>query len=233
MRYLVVDVETTGLDLTTSNIIELGYALYERGNPTPLVMKSDLVKVEGVLDEEITKITGITDEMLAEFGREPVDVFAEFLDMVHQTRPEFFAGHNALEFDKPILANNLKRANLQLPNLCWLDTRIDLPLEYNPKSVSLIYMAADHNFLNPFPHRALFDVLTCGKLISHYPFEKLLAIINSPIVRIRAVVSYDNRGKASKRGFRWDADNRIWVKTIRSISLPKEQSQADFQIVIL
>lgn len=232
MRFIVLDLETTGLDLENDKVTELGYALYEAGKPAPLYMASHFIKQEAPLTDEIIQITGITDDMLQEFGREPQVVFEEFLDLVHKARIEFFAGHNALGFDGPFLGNELKRHNLKLPELPWLDTKIDLPLSYSPKSTSLSYMAADHGFLNPFAHRALFDSLTCGVLISRYQVDKIVPIINSPVVEIRAVVSYDNRQKASKRGFYWDRDRKFWVKKVRECSLEKETNE-DFQVVQL
>lgn len=232
-RFIVLDLETTGLDIEKDRITELGYVLFEEGNPTPLHMASCFIKQEAPLNQEIVALTGLTDEVLQEFGREPHVVFEEFLDFVHRAGAEFFAGHNAVSFDRPFLANELNRSHLTLPQLPWLDTKIDLPLTYKPKSTSLSYMAADHGFLNPFPHRAVFDSLTCGKLISLYKIDSLIDVIKSPMVEIRAVVSYDDRQKASKLGYFWDAQRKYWMKRIRQCNLQKEQKAAENQFQVI
>jgi len=232
-RYMVFDLETTGFDPETCHITELGYALFEEGKKAPLLMRSELLLVPESVPQEIVEITGITDTMLREFGQPPAAVFERFLDICHQHKVEFLAGHNAYSFDVPFFKSHLERLNLALPTWPILDTKIDLPLAYKPKSTSLSYMAADHGFLNPFAHRALFDVLTCGILIQRYPLQDMLAIINSPLVKVRAVVSYDNRAKASSRGFYWDAAQKLWLKDIRECHVENLRKTVDFQIAVL
>jgi DNA polymerase-3 subunit epsilon len=232
VRYIVFDLETTGLDVENSRITELGYALYERNNPVPLVMRADFIKQEAPLTEEIQQITGLNDEILEEFGRPPGEVFEEFYDFVHLAKPEFLAGHNAIGFDVPFLKNEMARNYFTLKELPCLDTKIDLPLKYKPRSTHLGYMAADHGFLNPFPHRALFDVLTTGKLISHYNLDLLVDIIKYPIIEVRAVVSFERKDFASKAGFYWDRDRKLWLKKIRSCNFEKEQ-HPEFQVVVV
>ena len=49
------------------------------------------------------------------------------------------------------------------------------------KTRSLPYLAADHGFLNPFPHRALFDVMTMIQIAGMYDINEILKYADSPI----------------------------------------------------
>lgn len=231
MRYIVLDLETTGLDVKQDRITELGYVLYEEGRRRPLQMFAFFINQEAPLSQDIKDLTDIRDEDLVEFGRPAVQVLEDFVDFVHNSKAEFFAGHNAIRFDWLLLKEECLRHNVQLPQRPWLDTKIDLPLDYKPKSTSLSYMAADHQFLNPFPHMALTDVFTCGRLITKYLSDKLLAIINHPVLEVRAVVSFHDKEKAKQAGFYWDAERKYWVKSIRACNLPQEQNP-HFQVVV-
>lgn len=235
MRYCCFDLETTGLSLEEDSITELGWAVYDSKQHAPLLLQSRFITQNKNLTQEIIDITGITDEMLSEFGKAPGFVFEEFTDVLHQTGCEFVCGHNALGFDKPMLANNMKRQGLPPVQLPVLDTKIDLPLKYKPKSTALAYMLADHGKLNPFPHRAIFDALACGLLLQNYNLNELIDIIQHPIVEIRAVVSYDQRGLAQKQGYYWNADRKFWMKSLRECNLAKEQeaAQGKFQVVVV
>lgn len=233
MRYCVLDLETTGLDINRDRIIEIGYAIYDSSEKCPLVMRSHFILQDKPLNEEIKRITGIKDAMINEFGVSLAVALNELVVLIESCGVVAFAGHNALSFDKPFLKNEMSRVGLTLKELPWLDTKIDLPLDYAPKSTSLGYMAADHGFLNPFAHRALFDVLTCGVLISMYSIDKLADTIKSPLIEIRAVVTYDDRSKAQKRGYYWDPARKYWCKQMRECNFERERQEADFQVVVI
>ncbi|MCC5638022.1 hypothetical protein LC593_19720 [Nostoc sp. CHAB 5844] len=69
-------------------------------------------------------------------------------------------------------------------------------------------------------HRAADDVrLLVECLNRHKDLPKLLedaiALSPSPMVEIKALVSYEDRHKASKAKFIWDGDRRIWHKSVR------------------
>lgn len=68
---LAFDVETTGFDADTDQIIELGVA-NDQGDKT-----SWLVRVQRSIPEEVVELTGITDQMIADEGLPWRQVWAE------------------------------------------------------------------------------------------------------------------------------------------------------------
>jgi DNA polymerase III epsilon subunit-like protein len=226
VRYLCFDLETTGLDLDNDSITELGMALYQTGIKAPLWMQSTFLKQNKPLSQEIKDITGIDDWMLAEFGVAPIQAYEDFLDVIHVHKVELLVGHNAINFDRPMMKNCMARVGGKFPNLPLLDTKIDLPLAYRPKSTALVYMLADHGKLNHFPHRALTDAMSCGLLLEEYNVEDLVDLASSPVIEIRAAVSYDNRSLAQKQGYFWNPERKFWMKNIRQCNLQKERDAA-------
>lgn len=227
------DLETTGLNTETDEIIELGYALYDLQNPAPLLMRSHLVVPKVPVNEEVTKITGIDNQMIQEYGETLDYVLRELFDIIVKYRATYYVAHNGLDYDIPMLKNHFSRAGVQYPNLKVIDTKVDLPLAYTPKSTSLVYMAADHGFINPFPHRALTDAMTCMRLLKQYDILKVIAITNTPMLEIRADVNYDRRELAKKAGFNWDAERKIWVKKVREYYLKELKEKCQFPLINL
>lgn len=97
MEYIVLDIETTGLDLSNSAIIEVA-ALLVNGN-TIKQKFSSLVRYDGILPETIKRITGITEDMLAAGDPLP-EVIADLQNFIGK-RP--VVAHNGFSFDFPIL----------------------------------------------------------------------------------------------------------------------------------
>lgn len=233
MRLLAIDTETTGLDVQKDDIIELGYALYDSSKDAPLLFRNHTLVPKNPVTEEVTKITGITQEHINEFGIQPDEAFVELLNVIEIYKVQFFVAHNGVDYDIPILKANFIRAGLIFVNLPCIDTKMDLPLAYTPKSTSLVYMAADHGFINPFPHRALTDAMSCMKLLKHYNLDIVVAKASTPVVEIRADVRFENRDLAKKRMFNWDGERKIWVKRIRQYDLKEEKEKANFPILTL
>jgi DNA polymerase-3 subunit epsilon len=146
--------------------------------------------------------------------------------------------HNGLGFDKPILASNFARLGVLLPDRTWIDTMLDLPLA-RFKSRALGHLAADHGFLNPFAHRALFDVLTMLRVASSYDIKDVLASARSPVVTVQALCAkpWEDGGastdEAKRNGFRWDGGNKRWVKQLRQAALESQPVAAAYKTVII
>ena len=113
------------------------------------------------------------------------------------------------------------------------DTSIVLSLPKSLKTRTLTQLACENCFLNPFPHRAISDCLTAMKLLQAYDWKMVEALANSPSMTIRANVSYDDRAKASERGYRWNAEKKIWFKEIKQMNLDEEMQGCPFKVVIL
>jgi DNA polymerase-3 subunit epsilon len=235
MRILGIDFETTGFDPANDRITEVGWALFDAGQPTPLKTSGEFLyeKSYPKISKEVEAVTGITDQLLEEFGRDPAAYFSELEHFCGLHRVEFVVAHNGRNFDRPFLFAHLDRLGLKAPclrGMPWVDTRIDLPFAREPDSRKLKYLSSDHGFLNPFSHRALFDVLTMMKVLSHYDFEKVLEYRAQPALIVRAMVPqpWDDGGKgkdaARKVGFSWQEINhkkydKCWVKMIKKHEL--------------
>lgn len=90
--FTIIDLETTGLDPTFDEIIEVGAIRVRNGNVTDTF--SSLVKPEKEVDAFITEITGITNEMLAD-APSISEIFPDFLSFMSN---DIIVGHN-VNFD--------------------------------------------------------------------------------------------------------------------------------------
>lgn len=160
--YVVVDIETTGLNHFKDKIIEIGAIKYEEG-----VEKSRLSVLinQGVkLSKTITKLTGITDEMLAKEGINEKDAICKLKNFIGDN---IIIGHNFCTFDSHFIGDAYKK---------------DLNEDFNSRYVDTLFLARRvcfdldrHNLeclskkygINYFgAHRAVED---CA--INHYVYE--------------------------------------------------------------
>jgi DNA polymerase-3 subunit epsilon len=218
MRLLGIDLETTSLDPATTEIIEVGAVLWDCQRNMPLRMLSELIVPDAPISPETVEITGITPEDIREHGKPWEPVGAILREMSAQA--DLWVGHNCIRFDRPILERYEEEAAQSLP---WLDTREDLPYPKGVRSRNLTYLQAAHGFVNPFAHRAVFDVLTMLRIFSQYPLAETMEFYRSPKWELTAKVSYDDRQLAKDAGFHWDADRRKWLRTMREIELAETQ----------
>lgn len=96
-HYVVIDLETTGLDPRQDQIIEFGAVRVSGENDVEEY--EALVRYTGRLPETITSLTGLTDSVLAEQGMEPMSALQGFLAFVGNDQ---IVGHN-LSFDMDFL----------------------------------------------------------------------------------------------------------------------------------
>lgn len=233
MYFIALDLETTGLDIQNDDILELGYAIYHIKNPAPLVMKTALIINQREITKEITEITGIDQEMINQFGQNPVTKYNELLEDIVKYDIKWIVGHNMMEYDLPVLRNNMIRNGLLMYDLQVLDTKTDIKFTVKHKSTSLSYLLADHGVINPFPHRALTDAMSCAVLLYKYDIEKVLEVAKTPMLEIRADVNYDSKDLAKALQYGWDGDRKIWYKKIREFYLEEEKSKAKFPVLVL
>lgn len=228
MYWLGFDCETTGLQVATDSIIEIGAVLWDVERKAPVMQYGALIKGNFAVSEEITKITGITKEDTDKFGvpfREAIHEMGKMIPFATH-----LVAHNGTNFDRPILEAELLRHEMPVAPHPWIDTAVDI--DYPPSITvrKLSYLACEHGFLNPFAHRAVSDVLTMMKVASFYDPEQMMKWAASPPVTIRAKVTYDDRLLASARGYRWDAAKKFWVKSIKEFQLEAEKQGASFTI---
>jgi DNA polymerase-3 subunit epsilon len=222
MRLLGLDFETTGLDPVEDYVTEVGAVLWDTTRKGPISIDSYFVKHDGIeLTEEITKITGIQQADLNEFGIESSVALTRLQDQVQLA--DVVVAHNGELFDKKFYYEWNKRFYSSPVEKIWIDTQNDIDYPEEIQSRKLTYLAAEHGFLNPFAHRAVFDVLTMLKVLENYNIDEALYSAQQPTVTLQALVSYDDREKAKERRFRWDAQAKMWVRSIKQHKIEREQ----------
>lgn len=113
--YVVVDVETTGLNPESDSIIEIGAIKYCLGEETERFQA--FVKTDAALSSDVTRLTGITSEDVAHGVdiEEALNVFLDFIDY------EPLVIHNA-QFDLAFLKNALELCDMDEIENTVLDT---------------------------------------------------------------------------------------------------------------
>lgn len=160
MPFLVVDVETTGLDRNQHRVIEVAWALFH--NQEVVFSESRLCAIEGPLPEEIVALTGIRDDMLKDQPE-----FAHHIEglLKAMNKAAFVVAYNA-NFDRLFLEAEFARAERLLPQKHWIDPCVFIrEVDRYQKGKKLTDAAARWGVKLNNAHRALADALACGHLL--------------------------------------------------------------------
>jgi DNA polymerase-3 subunit epsilon len=151
--FVVLDLETTGLDPTRHEIIEIAAIRYRKGTTTHDTLQA-LVKPTKKVPEKITKMTGITQAMLDKDGEPLAQVLPQFTEFIGSLRLVTFNAEFDMAFLEAAYENHgiAKPAN---PVSCALKmARRAWPRR---KSFRLEHLANDGAFSEGKAHRALED----------------------------------------------------------------------------
>lgn len=235
MRVIGFDTETTGLNTAEDHIIEVGAVLWDTERKCPLAMHSELILPRiADLDPKITQLTGIEYRDLQEFGGEPkaalqrLNKFFKLADVV--------VAHNGNLFDRPIYEAHCERYEQKPIDLLWVDTSCDVSFPADMHTRKLKHLAAEHGFLNPFEHRAIFDVLTMMKVAAGYDWEQILHYARAKTLVVQAVTTFHQKELAKKQNYRWDNENKMWIKSIKEFQLDETKQAAQdagFKIALI
>lgn len=239
MLILGVDFETTGLSPEQHLITEVGAVLWDTKLHSPVKLMGYLVKTGlDAFEPKIIRLTGITPEMCESHGVESERGLKQLLAMHQQA--DACCAHNA-SFDHGFFRAWLAKHeySLDYDDKLWIDTRTDLPFE--PEwSRKLGHLAYEHGFLNPFPHRALFDVMTMLRILDNYDVDTIVEMANSPSITVKAIVGFADKDKARGRGYhpKYDDNNKfkMWAMKIKECQLEQEREaarEAGFSIEIV
>lgn len=214
---LVLDVETTGLNPTNDRIIEIGiieFGVLEDGQIQVLGCYGGLEDPLVPLDPVITKLTGLSAEILR--GR---CIDWELVECMLR-RSSVIVAHNAA-FDRSFIWSKKELHGFRGHWACSM-RHIDW-LSKGFSSQKLTYLAADHGFLNPFPHRAIFDCATTLRLVTPY-MQELITHSYEPQIQIWAQgAPFETKDCLRLRGYRWDQDRRVWGKLLLQDQLVEER----------
>lgn len=230
MRVLGIDTETTGLSAVDDRIIELSAVLWDWDCAVPLVLFSHLINPGRSIPPEITKLTGITDGQIQEFGVAEDGALIDLANLM--LKADYCMAHNA-PFDRGFIGVAFKRNGHDEYPTPWLDTLQDI--KYPPEIVTrnLRHLAAEHNFLNPFAHRSLFDVLTMLRIASEYRLDDIVKRAAEPTLYVQALVSFDEKEKAKERGYRWYAPTKLWWRPFKQSDYVAEKDTCGFRTALL
>jgi DNA polymerase-3 subunit epsilon len=239
------DLINSGVNTKVDRVTEVGAVLWHGGLEQPVKILSELINEEDHLPitEEVEELTGINDKMLEDWGLkgDPAKQFLiRLLELVEQA--DYLMAHNAHGYDKPMLKAMYQRYGLELPDKVWIDTfrDVEFPKKIHGRSLALLEHA--HGFLNPFPHRAVTDVMAMLKIASQYSLRRMSKLAESPMERIIAPLSPPNwrnikdveefnkvKSKISRAKFRWKPENKTWSKEIHKILLDEGKVDFDFE----
>ena len=151
MTFVIVDIETTGLDPATSEILEIG-AIRSRAGQAVDVFHS-MVRPTQIIPPVITSITGITAEMVAQapLAPEVMEKFSQFI------QGSVLVAHNT-DFDINFLNHHMKASidrKLGVPALCTV--KLSRALLTGLENYKLHTVAKSLNIATPNRHRAMGD----------------------------------------------------------------------------
>lgn len=150
-NFVVIDIETTGLDSQFDEIIEIGALKIENGHLVDTF--NTLIKPVNEMDDYIIELTGITNNML-ENAPTIKDVIGDFYKFIGHN---IILGHN-VNFDINFLYDELIKFNAIELNNDFVDTmRIGRYLLKNLKHHRLIDLANNYNLEVNGNHRSLKD----------------------------------------------------------------------------
>lgn len=228
--YIVFDIETTGLDSSYDEVIEIG-AIKVKNNKTVSKFNS-LVKPKNEIDEYITELTGITNEMVKD-APTIEEVLPDFMDYIGN---DILIGHN-VNFDINFIYDNLYRNKLDVLTNDFIDTmRISRKLLPELPHHRLIDLAKYFKIDSTNNHRTLRD---CEITMNVYENLKEIAL-----QKYANVDEFKNAFKKHKKeGLRakdivstntdFDVDNLFYDKYVAITgTLEKMQRKEAMQIIV-
>lgn len=227
LRGLYVDTETTGLDTKNDKIVELTILPF-RFLPDGVVLGAEYatswLEDPGIpIPAEATKVHGITNEMVKHTKIDDNHVGNEVQNSI------LVISHNA-EFDRPILERRFPvfrdaRWGCSMRDVPWKD------FGCSSSVLEFLLFKHCHEFVEESQkHRTATD---CGMGLhvletefpttADTPLGFILEAVRTWWVRCFARnAHYDTRHDLKARGYRWDADGKVWYRDIARSELEVE-----------
>src|SRR5271154_2424928 len=201
MLILGLDFETTGLNIPTIGVTEVGLVVWDTNLRAPIKLFGTLVDPgpTAIWEPGVEKINNLTPTICSNYGMADEKALKQVLSWYGSA--DVACAHNGTVFDRPVLNTWAAKYGLDSqPSKIWIDTKTDI--EISPRdSTRLVYMAADNGFLNPFPHRAMFDVMTMLKILDKQNIDQVMEMAASPTVTVKSLQPFDANNLARNRGF--------------------------------
>lgn len=171
IRYIAVDVETTGLSCFNDRIVELSAVLFEDGQIRDEY--TSLVNPQCHMNHHVIQIHGITNEMVKD-APDGSTMLKNWNEKMHWMDDPtiIFVAHNAA-FDMGFLAQTMQRAGYRL-SMQYVDSLALSRQLLNLPDYKLNTVANHYQISNPQAHRAYADALTCGKIMWQLIHESMV-----------------------------------------------------------
>jgi len=161
-EFIAIDLETTGLNCFTDEIIEISALKFKNG----IIDKKfdSLIKPQKPISNYISSINGITNEMVKyapNIEKVMNDFYCFIINEVNMNIP--LVAHNA-DFDAKFLIYYLQKYGFSI-DLEFCDT-LHLSRKLHPEfeNHKLATVISNYNITNDNAHRATFDAEACGKV---------------------------------------------------------------------
>lgn len=156
MRFVFVDTETTGLDHTKHEMLEIAIVVIENGERTTIERKIKPTRIETAQPRAL-EVNGYSEEEWEEAEEWNKEMSLEFRDLI---RGAMIIGHNPM-FDLRFIEAACTRFGVRLPLRPVFDTKCAAyMLGHNRLGMDKI-REQDENMTKEGAHRALKDVEDC------------------------------------------------------------------------
>jgi len=222
-KVLILDTETTGLDESKEEVIEIGCILFHVGSRSVLSQVSFLLPVN---QNDAVHINGITSDIsnISQPWKKGMDFFLSLVDSC-----DLIIAHNA-EFDKKWFG----RGRLPFLRKKWICSLEDINWSFK-KTLKSRPSVTDLALSFGVPvwnlHRALSDCFYLAEVFKKCEnLEEILLKATEPRHLYKAIVSYEDRTLAKNAGFRWNSPIQgAWTKKLSE----NEAIKLDFEVQIL
>ena len=230
--FVVLDLETTGLDPEYDEILEIGAIKIVNGEVVDTY--NSLVKPPYEIDEFITELTGISNEMVQD-APSVEEILPSLMNFISDN---IIVGHN-VNFDINFIYDNLLNCGMDAIKNDYIDTlRISRRLFPDFKHHRLKDMANHYNISLDGSHRALQDVFITFKLFNHLKddfFEKYGSLENYKVLFTRKSKQHPGLKASditsSKTEF--DEDNMFFDKNVVITGTLEKMLRKDaYQIIV-
>lgn len=158
MRYVIVDIETDGLDAKRNHILEIGAIRCDGDNETRF---TTLVTCDTPIPTNISQINGITNDLLQREGKEECEALASFQEFIGE---DDLVGYH-ISFDIEFLRQAFKKYGLgNLKNRTHDLLHVVKKEQLFQKNYKLETSLQSYGINEKVPHRALGDAELIKKL---------------------------------------------------------------------
>lgn len=221
--FVVFDIETTGLDSLSNEIIEIGALKVKDGKVVDTF--DHLIKPSHPISDFITNLTGITNEMV-ETAETIEEVLTQFINFIGDN---ILMGHN-VNFDINFVYDHAEKYNNHILNNDFIDTlRLARKLLPELSHHRLSDLADYYNIDKTGHHRALKDVEMTLEVYNHLVEEILNQYGNIDNFKKQIYKnSYDNFSDLTPQTDKIDKNNIFYDKNIaitgNFVNLPRKDA---------